>query len=218
MPCLNGESLFINGLSAYAPAATNESFDRLLTGMRDVKRQITKKFGRPTIRVEGCKHLSAAFAFGRVFQPFDLNIRQTATAYWHSSEMFDRQDLLFERLSVAPESPILVVEISTGHKVLTDAVDRRLHGAGPFSRLILRPDEQLNVNSELCRTLTDQVYRELEIAVKRTRAKAIHLFTAVPQSFMMMLGRKFAGMPETFAYDFIEGQYGPARRIPSGVL
>lgn len=217
-PSINGEHLFIDARSAYLDDSTPESFDRLIHGMRSLKREIVSRYGRPKIRVEGFKHLSAAFAFGRVFQPFTLNIRQTPDSFWQSDHPFTKRRELSETLYIERDSVILAIEITSRYKELSDDVDQSLKQSGRFSRLVLKPDDPLEVNAELCCALADQCYSAIEMAVLKTKPREIHLFSAAPQALLMMIGRKFAGMPKTFAYDYRDGLYGTPKLIPSGPL
>ena len=209
------EVLTIDGREAYR--ADNE-FPALIKGMSCAKREIARTFGRPTLQVHGFKHLSAAFAFGRVFQPFEILVRQTPTDYWSLSGTPGEGDMMSASLQSNQEASDLVVQVSSGFKNLTPAAEKVLEGA-EFSRLELRPiKESLHLDENLCRDFVQEVYKQIEQAVSKLTPARIHLFGALPQAAMMGLGQKFAGMPEAFVYDFDGEVYGPPRIVPSGVL
>lgn len=217
-PLTLSEVLFIDGRSVYRPCSPPSDFERLVAGMREAKREVTDRYGRARIRVEGMKHLSAAFAFGRIFQPFELNIHQAAGQYWRSDAPFTPRKEFTETLHVATGSEVLAVQISSRNWELSADVDATLGPKGPFSRLILKPPAALDVDNELCCALVDQAYHAIEMAVMQARPSEIHIFAAAPQSLMMMLGKKFAGMRKTFSYDFRDGVYGHPRPVPAGPL
>jgi len=218
-----GEVLCVDGREACRLDSEPEEFGRLCTGLCDAKHEITHRFGQPRLRVEGSKHLSAAFALGRVFSQFRMNIRQRIPStgveeYWSSDSTYTGRDELKETFNMVHGSQILAVELATGVKNLSPGVDEALATQGKFHRLILRTEGGLEVDNELCRALANQIYKAIDRAVARTGAQEIHLFAAAPQSLLIMLGQRFAGMPKTFVYDWFGTAYGPHRPIPAGVL
>jgi hypothetical protein len=197
-------------------------WQRLLQGLQDVKRAISSTCGRPRLSINGSKHLSAAFLFGRVFAPFELDIRQTAAEFWSTDA---------PAVSVTPFTASvqhhsdpqgrLYLEIASGYKNIASGVEDLIAatGEGPSVRLRLQPSQgPLNVDNGLCRSMVKQTYTELERVVQTRSISEIHIFAAVPQSFMMMLGREFKGMPPVQLYEWDGFRYKPACSIPSGVL
>jgi len=63
-----------------------------------------------------------------------------------------------------------------------------------------------------------QAYAEIERVVQTRIISEIHIFAAVPQSFMMMLGHTFKGMPPVQLYEWNGYRYSQSCSIPSGVL
>lgn len=210
------EALTIDGTAAYGIAGEN-CFPELLRGLRDVKTAISEHFGRPRLRVEGFKHLSAAFAFGRVFQPFPLIVRQTPVEYWSLGEPGSSEPVLTEVKSGALQSAPLVIQVSSRYKDLNEAVDKVMDGR-QFNRLTLRPQDALDVDEETCNRMIHQAYTAIDRTVNEIHASEIHLFCAAPQAFVMGLGQTFSGMPVTYAYDFDGRDYMAPLRVPGGVL
>ncbi len=93
-----------------------------------------------------------------------------------------------------------------------------------MARLHLEPtNPPLNINNAICRAMVIQTYEEIEKAIQAlsrrgTPAQEIHLFVSAPQSFMMMLGREFRGMPAVVLYEWTGERYVRACRLPGGLL
>lgn len=218
-----GEILSIDGREACRLDSEPEEFDHFVQGLRDAKNLLTNRFGHPLIRVEGAKHLSAAFALGRVFSQFRFTVRQRIPAtgaeeYWSTDCQFTRRAELTEAFERVEGSRVLAIELVTGVKNVSPGVNAALLDKAPFNRLTLRTEEGLDVDNELCCALCDQTYRSIDRAVSKTGADEIHIFAAAPQTLMMMLGRRFAGMPPVSVYDWFGTSYGPPRRVPHGSI
>lgn len=201
---------------------TPSDWDRLLKGLRDVKRLIAAIYGRPLLRIHGSKYLSSAFLFGRVFAPYEMDIRQTHKEWWRTDAAPTSGSPL--AVSVVPGDPAissLTLEIATGYKAVEAGVDD-LIARGELqagARLQLRPPgEAILVDEGLCAAMAAQVYRELDRVQGMKRVTEIHLFGAVPQSLMIMLGRAFKGMPKVHVYEWTGEDYRHAYCMPGGVL
>ena len=72
------------------------------------------------------------------------------------------------------------------------------------------------MDNELCLAMVEQTYSELERMLFEHQAREIHLFAAVPQSFMMMLGHKFKGMPPVSLYEWMGTNYVRSCITPLG--
>ncbi len=223
LPDMPGDVLRIDAVSLLAATPGNaDAWDRLLDALRCVKVRVAAVYGRPRLHVHGSKHLTAAFLFGRVFAPFEMEIRQTPTAVWHT----DTPTTATAPLAVCcvlgtDDTGALFVEIASRDKDIAMGVDTLIaEGLPPPSvRLQLRPSAvPLAVDNELCRAMVAQVYAEIGKAIQRRRISAIHLFAAIPQAMMMMLGREFRGMPPVQMYEWDGNQYFPSCRIPAGIL
>ena len=194
---------------------------RLLAGLRDVKAHIAATFGRPRLSVHGSKHLTAAFVFGRVFAPFELDIRQTPTSVWRTdAPISPAVPLVVEMDEAAIDTGTLVIEVASRDKDISVGVDALLEVLPtPAVRLHLRPpDSPLDLDNALCRAMVAQVYAEIGRAMRGRSISAIHLFAAAPQAFMMMLGREFKGMPPVQLYEWNDGRYIPSLYVPASVL
>ncbi|MCA1668129.1 MAG: SAVED domain-containing protein [Thermomicrobia bacterium] len=223
LPDMPGDVLRIDAVPLLAATPGDAgAWNRLLDALRDVKARIAAIDGRPRLSVHGSKHLTAAFLFGRVFAPFELEIRQTPTAVWHTdTPVTATAPLAACCVPGAADTGTLFVEIASRDKDVAMGVNALIAGGlpPPSVRLQLRPPSApLVVDNELCRAMVAQVYAEIGRAMQRRRISAILLFAAAPQALMMMLGREFRGMPPVQLYEWDGGQYLPSCRIPAGVL
>ncbi|MHB0981022.1 MAG: SAVED domain-containing protein [Thermoleophilia bacterium] len=222
MPSGAKESLFVDACDLFLETASSpSSWNMVLEGLRDVKSTISRLFGRPRLHISGSKHLSAAFMIGRVFAPFDLEVRQTATEIWESDCSpvdYVPFEVCVEKSGV--DSGVLVVEVASGRKNVKAGVDAYFSGMRvPWAnRISLRPEEPLRVDNGLCVTMAEQAHAEIERVVVAGEVSEIHLFSAAPGSFMVFLGRLFRGMPPVTVYEWEDGQYKPAAALPPGVL
>jgi hypothetical protein len=195
--------------------------EQLLAALRDVKSKVAEILGRPRLRVNGSKHLSAAFMFGRVFAPFCIDIRQTAKDVWRTDAECPMLDLLAVSRQGGEGQRCLFIEVASRNKNVTAGVDEFVERTGvrPSMRLQLRPPAgPLDLDNALCLAMVRQVYGEIERAMQHQAADNVHVFAAVPQAFMIMLGREFKGMPLTYVYDWNGTQYELGCRVLGGVL
>jgi hypothetical protein len=197
------------------------TWDRLLAGLRDVKSAIAATCGRPRIYVHGSKHLTAAFVFGRVFAPFEMEIRQTREAIWRTD--IPPSTILPLIATVLPGDPAqrrLVVEITSRIKDVSAGVDAWLAGRriSP-TRLRLTPEHApLDVDNETCVAMARQTYDEIERMMRGRTFSEIHLFAAAPQACMMMLGREFKGLPPVHLYEWTGTRYVRSAVVDGGVM
>lgn len=220
--------LCINAVPLLADAPTEDAvWLRTLAALQDVKAAIAGTLGRPRLAVGGSKHLTAAFMFGRVFAPFELDIRQTPTDWWSTDCPAALPPLATTLSTLDDGAPALVVEVVGRYKNVGAGVDECFRTAGtpaPIARLHLEPvGPPLNIDNAICRAMATQVYDEIEEAIQSlsrrgTPAQEIHLFVSAPQSFMMMLGREFKGMPPVVVYEWTGEHYVRACRLPGGIL
>lgn len=196
--------LFVDAVGK--PAA----WERLLHALRDVKRQVAATYGRPYVSVHGSKHLTAAFMFGHVFAPFELAIRQTPDQIWRTNAATPSVlPFVSEVQNTGTKSGKMFVEVASGYKNIAAGADVFLPRDEPYPlRLQMRPaGGPLDVDNQLCRAMVRQTYSEIERAVQQHSVQEIHLFVAAPQSFMMMLGREFKGMPPVHLYEWVNDVY-----------
>jgi hypothetical protein len=220
--------LCINAVPLLAADPSDEAmWLRVLAGLREVKRAVGATLGRPRLAVGGSKHLTAAFMFGRVFAPFELDIRQTATAWWSTDCVATAPPLVASFSTADAGAPALVVEVVGRYKDVRAGVDDYFRTSGvatPVGRLHLEPaNGPSNIDNALCRAMAAQVYDEIEKAVQRLSREGapveqVHLFASAPQAFMMMLGREFKGMPPVVLYEWTGDRYVGACRVPGGVV
>jgi hypothetical protein len=215
LPGGGGELLCIDGRSVY----TADGFvvwDDLLSGLHDVKSAISSAFGRPRIIVDGSKHLSSAFLFGRVFQPFPLEIRQTAADYWLTTG--PPAPLQLDVTSDLKSCEELIVTVASGRKALHAVAVQTVNITNASWLRISPQGGRFNLTADSSRWLADAVYAHIDEAVSKASPSRIHLFMAIPQATAMTLGQKFAGTPDTIVYDWKGNGYDKGRLVPRGVL
>lgn len=215
LPSGEHEMLCIDGRGVYGGGKT-VTWEDLLAGLRDVKKVIANAFGRPTIIVEGSKHLTSAFLFGRVFQPFDMQIRQTGTDYWPTSGSL--KELELDVNSEVHPCDDLVVTVASGDKCLQAKALEVVGGDSPGLLSISPLNGKFCLSADTSRWLAKAIYEHLDRAIARSNPKRIHLFMAIPQATAMHLGKKFAGIADTIVYDWNGNDYEAGRMIPGGVL
>jgi hypothetical protein len=223
MPHLADDVLCIDATDLFSETVYNpQKWDQLVHSLAVVKRVLSETLGRPRLRVHGSKHLTAAFVFGRVFAPFEMDIRQTPNDVWCTDCVSGRVSPFVAAVKSLPNSNRrLFLEIAARNKDVARGVDDWLArgGAEPSVRLQLTPhDPTLSLDNSMCRAAANQTYDALERVLREHCATEIHLFAAAPQSFMAMLGRKFRGLPPVYLYEWTGERYGFACRLPSGVL
>jgi hypothetical protein len=222
LPVEGDEVLIVDACHLFeSGAGWPEGWDRLLAGLRDIKAELSSALGRPLVLVNGSKHLCAAFLIGRVFSPFDLQIRQTKDDVWASNcKPAAENPFKVELEDCGRRSGTLVVDVASGLKNLKAGIEAMPDSpaASCAIHLSLRPEQPLTVDNPLCAAMARQAYLEIELAIARGNVSQIHLFAAAPGSFMAFLGRQFRGMPETVLYEWEEGRYIRAATVPGSVL
>lgn len=223
MPHRLQDVLCIDARAVFRESVANPlGWERLLKALRQIKGVLSEKCGRPRLYVHGSKHLTAAFVFGRVFAPFEIDIRQTPDVVWSTDCPLSGGLPLKAAVKVSTGlSHRLSLEITSRYKNIERGVDRFLAEGGPQPsvRLQLRPASGvLTLDNALCRTAVAQTYDALDRVLQSHHITEIHLFAAAPQSFMMMLGREFKGLPSTYLYEWTGAGYVQACCLPSGVL
>lgn len=209
------ELLCIDGRGVYGGYDT-VAWKDLLMGLCDVKKVIVKAFGRPAITVEGSKHLTSAFLFGRAFQPFELQIRQTSGECW--STIGPLRELELSVAFRAQPSDELVVTVASGEKNILVEEIVAVSGSNASLLSISPPNGRFSLDADSSRWFAKAIYEHIDMAVAQSNPKKIHLLMAIPQATAMNLGQKFAGMPDTIVYDWNGSSYEPGRLIPGGVL
>ncbi|MDF1500747.1 MAG: SAVED domain-containing protein [Anaerolineales bacterium] len=225
MPDEDNDLLRIDGTALVGRDPCSENnWNRLTKGLRDIKARLAAFSGRPRLRVHGSKHLTAAFILGRVFAQFDVDIRQTPLEYWRIDLAVDKAspfDVQVERNEAGV--PILIFEIRSGVKNVRGGVDAFIESYNIVPRLRLRLDpnhKPLDVDNRLCRQMTDQAYDSLESTLSEAGflPEEIHIFAAVPQTMMVMLGMAFRGIPAVVLHEWTGTAYCRSHRLFAGAL
>ena len=195
-----------------------EAWGSVHEGLLAVKRQISRYFGRPRLRVHGSKHLTAAFVLGYVFPSTvcELEIR-TKRGYWSTDCEPTPKDLLMTNISdgtVGSES--LYVELSTDDKLVRDAVRRHVQRTrvSPLKYLRFTPGPDLASapymsNADAC-AIAQQVRSELNRVISDYGISEVHMFAALPQGLAMMIGHNFNAMPPIQLYEYDGSKYYPS--------
>ncbi len=198
-----------------------EAWDRLIAGLTDVKIQLGGRYGRPRLLVNGSKHLTTAFVFGRVFNRFPLDIRQTPSEYWRADgpvRALEGFSIEYQPSSFARRT--LLVELATGEKDVSAGVDVCV-AAGLVvdgSRLKVRPTGgRVDVTEDISRSLAHHAYSAIDRAVNTKPTDQVHFFVAAPQACFMTLATLFQGMPDVHLYEWSGTGYRKSAIVPSGV-
>jgi hypothetical protein len=203
------------------PASWQEAWERVHEGLLAVKRQVSQHFGRPRLRIHGSKHLTAAFVLGYVFPSTvcELEVR-TKRGYWSTDCQPTPKELLIPNISdgtVGSES--LYVELSTGDKLVRDAVRRHVQRTrvSPLKYLRFTPGQDLVsapyiTNADAC-AIAQQVRSELNRAISIYGISEVHMFAAVPQGLAMMFGRNLNAMPPVQLYEYNGKTYYPSHTL-----
>lgn len=224
MPDDEGDLLRIDATASFNEGRCSASnWSRIIRGLQDIKQRIASEFGRPRLVVHGSKHLSAAFLLGRVFAPFDIDIRQTKREYWRSDgEGSGMMPLDISSMIREQGTTAVFLEVRSGRKNVSAAAEAfaRKHGLNPRVRLSIGPEAKVNVDNLFCRQLADQTYKALENSLRGIdfAVDRIHIFAAAPQAFMVMLGGRFQGMPPTVLHEWSGKEYRVGLPIQGGVL
>ncbi len=211
---IDASSLFSSGIEE------PEGWESFKEALRDVKKEISFRFGRPRLELYGSRHLTAAFLIGRVFSPFLMDVLQRDD-YWPTDDKFQDAPLESDVVDSDPKSDILSVEVSVpGKKVVEAAVDRlSSEGFRPCQRIQCSLMGSIaEVNGPMSRDIVRQVRHHIENALSSQHIHTIHLFAAVPQGLMVMLGRELGPFPPTQLYEFNGTEYLPSLLVPSGAL
>lgn len=206
-----GEALYFDATDALTGDVTRaDVWQGLLDGLQSTKRAMSERLGRPTLMINGSKHLTGAFIAGRVFNQYPLSIRQKDDHWRSSGETIDQLPVSTTYRPGPLSNRSLYVEFATGHKPVSQGVDRVLESADitPGGRLTILPTNgRINVEETLSRSLAHHVYSQID-KVSSTRAfDAIHLFVSAPQATIMTLAHLFHGMPEVHFYEWTDAGY-----------
>lgn len=187
-----------------------EVWQQLHQGISLAQREVSRRLGRPKLRVNGSKHLTTAFLFGAVFNQFDMAIRQKDD-YWEIKGDLTDDALLDEEYLPGPfTDSSLFVELSSGRKAISAGVDQLLIRSDLLAgaRLKLRPKNgRIDVTEAVSRSLAHQAYAAIDHAASLRTTESIHLFMAAPQSTVMTLASLFQGMPDVHLYEWTKIGY-----------
>ena len=202
-------------------ASRQEAWERVHEGLLAVKRQISRHFGRPQLKVHGSKHLTAAFVLGYVFPSTvcELEVR-TKRGYWSTDGEPTPKNLLVSNISdgtVGSEN--IYVELSTGDKVVRDAVRRHVQRTqvSPLKYLRFTPGPDITsapymTNADAC-AIVQQVRSELNRAISDFGISEVHIFAAIPQGLAMMIGYNLNAMPPVQLYEYDGSKYRPSYKL-----
>ena len=210
--CVDARQLFLteHGLQ--------QNWPHFLQGLRDVKKEIASQYGRPRLKIHGSKHLTAAFLVGRVFSPFQLAIRQ-GNELWMSDGHCQSSSFQIETLEGAEDSTDLSIEISITKRVSSAAERTISQKFRPCKRIqYVLTENSATIDGNCCRDVVQKITSQITNMVGIMDIKTIHIFAAVPQGLMMMLGREFGALPSVQLYEYDGNRYLPSILVPSGAL
>lgn len=193
------------------------NWKRVVEGLRDVKEAIRKIQPAPVVRVQGSKHLTGAFVIGRMFASAtvkELLVRQ-GDDLWSS-----RADCggIESPLSVSVEddsvsSRHLFVEIGERLSIRRAVRDfAASSGVAPTAYLRFeRSDSSAPaLDAVTACAIVQQIKGELQALVQERRIEKIHLFGALPQGLMMLLGHSLNATVPVQLYEFDGSKYQPS--------
>jgi len=191
------------------------AWSRLRAGLSDVKDAIAQVYGRPVMRVHGSKHLTTAFIAGQVFSQFDLEVRQTKDEYWQCQPLInpacDRFEVAFTKDTDGDGSA--TVEVRSGQKNVGAAVAQHLVASGvrPSLRISVAPAGDLGerLDNTSCLELAARSAFAVEegLQLLQQPATALHIYAAMPQAAMMMVGKALTGMPPVVLHEWTGVEY-----------
>ncbi len=193
-----------------------EEWNRLVDGLRDLRTAIQSHWGNLPIVLDGSKHLSTAFLFGRVFQRQQIDVRQLE-GLWSISPSGPQSDYPISADLDLTGGTELAVTVTRGSKDLKPKVDSHFSQIRPSCLHVGPQSGEVTFTGDDACSFAQAVYRQIEKAMREHEFKRVHLFFAVPITVVARLGQLFAGMPETWAYDF-DGHEYLGFPIPGGVL
>ena len=227
LPWNEDDILRINATSLGGKNASSGScpdWQKVITGLRDVKTAIAESFGRPRLRIHGSKHLTAAFLFGRVFSRpsgFNIDIRQ-GNDFWSTDYPDDASEpFIVREADGSATSNSLFVDITTTGKSLSNAVRERIRHTGnlPYRFLSLTPanwgSSGVKVDNQICVAMARQIRDNIVRMVGRFPIREIHIFNSIPQGLAAMIGHNLNALPAIQLYEFDGIDYYPSYRIES---
>lgn len=213
--CVDAVHLF-SGSENMDPNGWRKLHDSLL----DIKEAVAQIMGRPSLRIHGSKHLTAAFLLGYVFPSttFDMEVR-VQQGYWSTRLDPVRDDLLeVDCRGGSVSSTALHVELSTLDQPVQGAVRRYLRRTQEVPHLTLRLTAPRSATGHImtnavATSLAAQIRREIARVTGTTSITEIHLFAAVPQALATMIGRQLNALPPVQLYEYDGREYHPSYRL-----
>jgi len=208
-----------------ADAVTPDHWRYLLQALQHVKGTLADAMPARRLALLGNYYLGAGFLFGRVFTMYEMDIEQTTdgvTASWRTDVPARQSPLIMTERSGDAGTRTAFIEISFIRDRVSGQLDRQLTAGRPQARplrLQFQPagEQRITLDAGACRAIVAQVYEA--VCARQARIDEIHLFAAMPQAFMVMLGKCFRALPPVTVYEFVNNQsYQPCLQIPGGHL
>jgi len=229
LPSNKDDILCINAIAPGGEDAISGPYpdwNRISTGLQDVKSCIAEYFGRPRLRVHGSKHLTAAFLFGRVFSRpsgFRIDIRQ-GKDYW-SSDYTDNgsEPLIVREADGSITSTSLFVEITTTGRSVHNAIKEQIRQTGelPYRFLSFSPangeTSGIAVDNQMCVSIARQIRDNIARMIEQFPIKEIHIFSSIPQALAVMIGHNLNAFPSIQLYEYDGMNYHPSYRFDSSL-
>lgn len=152
----------------------------------------------------------------------ELEVR-TKHGYWSTDCESTSQDPLLATVSDgAVGSEGLYVEVSTGDKLVRDAVRRHVQRTrvSPLKYLRFTPGQDLGAapfmtNVDACAS-AHQVRQQLSRTISDYSISEVHMFAAVPQALATMLGHGMNAMPPVHLYEYDGREYHSSHVLALG--
>lgn len=224
LPPSSDDLVDINGTLLFPVGAANtEAWTQLWIGLQDVKKAVRETFSVVPVRVRGSKHLTAAFLVGHAFPSptvTAIHVQQGPDLWSSACPPADLTPFAARLVDGTVGSSDLFVEVTATERAVRPAVQRFVarRGAVPFAYLRFEPVEGLQhtaIDNALACAMARQVRTELTRAVDRRGIRQIHLFAAVPQGLMLLMGHHLNATVPIQLYEYDGYGYRPSFRVGS---
>jgi hypothetical protein len=224
LPPSSDDLVDINGTLLFPVGAANpEGWTHVWTGLQDVKKAIRETFGVVPVRLRGSKHLTAAFLAGRVFPPPTvraIHVQQGPDLWSSTCPSAELTPFDVRLVDGTVGSSDLFVEVTATERTVRPAVQRFVarRGAVPCAYLRLEPmggPQHGVIDNAVACAKARQIRTEITRAVERRGIRQIHLFAAVPQGLMLLIGHHLSATVPVQLYEYDGQEYQPSFLVGS---
>ncbi|MBN2502996.1 MAG: SAVED domain-containing protein [Anaerolineales bacterium] len=197
----------------------SDAWELVSDGLKDIKKSISRYYGRPRLEFSGSNYLTGSFLLGHIFSApsgFKSNIR-TKYNFW-STECKPLSDSGFiQRVETGNiKSTDLFVEITATEKPVQSAVRRYISKIGkePFRRVQFSPKDGPIIgaiqDNSVCTALAFQIRESITEIIETYNIEKIHIFGSIPQAFAFILGHNLNATRPIQLYEYDGCNYHPS--------